>query len=146
MAGIPHSGQLRHRVQIQRSSTSVEGDISWNTIKTANASIRAMRGRLISISNLTEVDSSTHEIVFRHFPHADDARQIGVTTADRLLEKGRIYTIQSVVDPGANQDGGWICVSATYAGNVVDVQFEGFAFEEQGIAIGGEGAAMKEAP
>ena len=91
------SGKLRHRISFQQYDGTVDqyGDVrddedeNWVTVKTVWAGIYPVAGREFyeAEQNQSEV---THNIYCRYFD--------GISPAMRILHKGKIYQIISVLD------------------------------------------------
>lgn len=89
---------MRHRVTIQRQSTSVDSVgqplDSWTAVRTVWAEVRPLgtrnriRERFLESGEVSEL---THEVYMRHLTD--------ITSKDRLLYDGRVMDIEAIVDP-----------------------------------------------
>ncbi len=90
------AGRLRHTVQIERNTASLDsyGDEtdSWALFATRRASIEPIRGREYWTAQEQESEI-THRIMMRY-----DSKIGTITTKDRLRFKTRIFDIKSVLN------------------------------------------------
>jgi len=86
-------GKLRHRVNLQRRTTtqSATGQptVAWTTYAARWASVRPLQGREFMLAKQVAADVTT-EIKLRYLG--------GVTAEDRVLFGSRIYDINTVIN------------------------------------------------
>lgn len=88
------SGDLRHRVVIERATLTADSDgdmvPDWSPIATRWASVKPLRGK--ELFDARKVKSNvTHGVMMRDGADA--------TTSDRFIHKGRTLNIESVINP-----------------------------------------------
>lgn len=95
MAGLKETGQLRHRIEIQRktrgASDGAGGNISetWTTLKKVWAKFEPLSGREIAVAD---------QIVHRQLCRFTIRRRTDVTAAMRVIYKNRTFAISGVRD------------------------------------------------
>lgn len=91
------SGRLRHRVTIERRTTTTDahGDQldTWTTMATVWAAIEPLNGREYFAAS-GEASEVTARIRLRY-----QSELAGMTTADRVTHNGVNYDIRSVINP-----------------------------------------------
>ena len=86
-------GRLKHRVTVQSKTTQDgpygEPQVTWNDVVTTWAAVEPLRGREFFEAQADQSETEVR-IVMRH-------REIA--TDDRIVHQGKVYDIQSIINP-----------------------------------------------
>lgn len=90
-----NAGKLRHKVLVERMTTTTDPDygtqtVAWATVGTFPASVEPISGREYT-AHLMALSEVTTRIRMRYLA--------GMTTADRITHGGKVYNVLSVINP-----------------------------------------------